>query len=272
MKIKATTGLYGIIGRPVRHSLSPAMHNAAFQAMDMDAVYLAFDVEVAEKAIDAAKTLGIKGLSVTVPHKQAVMACLDEIDKTAKVIGAVNTVKNLEDGRLSGINTDWKGAMKALKAVTDIAGRKAVVLGAGGSARAVIFGLKQGGAIVHVANRTIEKAERLAAEFKCTFSNLKDIPEAGADILINTTSVGMGKMAGLSPVEPHVTGWFKVVMDIVYGRTPTRLLQDAQKQGCTIIEGYNMLLYQAVAQFEYWTGMNAPTKIMKQALFQEIRG
>lgn len=267
MHIDAATKLYGIIGKPVGHSLSPAMHNAAFQHKGINAVYLAFETGSPEKAVDAVRTIGIKGLSVTVPHKESIMPFLDEIDKTAKRIGAVNTVRN-SNGVLSGTNTDWIGAVKALKAVIDLENTEVTVLGAGGSARAVIFGLLKEKAKVHIANRTKEKAGRLAEEFGCSFSGLDDLSGINGAILVNTTSVGMGELRGISPVPKQLLKQFSVVMDIVYGKEKTRLLQDAEEFGCIIVEGIEMLLHQAAAQFEFWTGKKAPFDAMRKALIQ----
>ncbi len=267
MRIDASTELFGIIGRPVGHSLSPAMHNAAFEHWGINAVYLAFETDSPAKAADAARTLGIKGLSVTVPHKETIMDFLDEIDETARQIGAVNTVKNLE-GHLSGTNTDWIGAVEALRAVTEIKGRRIVVLGAGGSARAAVYGLTRAGALVHIANRTVEKAGRLAREFGCSFSGLDELSQTEADILINTTSVGMTPLQNISPVPEKELDRFSVVMDIVYGSKKTRLITDAERHGCRTVPGTQMLLHQAAAQFEYWTERQAPFEVMKKALLE----
>ena len=271
MRIDAGTSLYGILGKPVSHSLSPAMHNAAFESEGINAVYLAFETDSPGRALEAVRTLGIKGLSVTVPNKETIMAFLDKIDETAGAIGAVNTVKNLS-GRLTGINTDWIGAVEALRTKTHLKGKRAVVLGAGGSARAVVFGLLRAGALVHIANRTVEKAGALAGEFGCSFSGLEDFSEAGGDILINTTSVGMGELAGVSPVPEAGLAGFSLVMDIVYGAGRTRLLLDAEKMGCATVSGREMLLYQAAGQFEFWTGLKAPLKIMRRALVDAQTG
>ena len=271
MRIDAATALYGIIGRPVRHSLSPAMHNAAFEHEGINAVYIAFETDSPGRAMDAVRTLGIRGLSVTVPNKETVMAFLDEMDETARRIGAVNTVKNRK-GCIEGINTDWIGAVKALKEAAALRGKKAVVIGAGGSARAVVFGLVKEGAEVHIVNRTVEKAGRLAEEFDCSFSGLDGLSAADGDILINTTSVGMGGLQGLSPVPDGELGKFSIVMDIVYGSRKTRLLLDAERAGCITIQGTEMLLHQAAAQFEYWTGRKAPLEVMKKALLDSQAG
>lgn len=271
MQVDAGTGLYGIIGKPVGHSLSPAMHNAAFESQGINAVYLAFETDSPGKALEAVRTLGIRGLSVTVPNKEGIITFLDKTDETAATIGAVNTVKN-SGGRLTGINTDWIGAVEALRTKTDLKGKRAIVLGAGGSARAVVFGLLSQGAHVHIANRTIEKAKDLAGEFGCSFSGLEDFSRAGGDILINTTSVGMGELAGVSPVPEAELGRFRLVMDIVYGGTSTRLLLDAERKGCSIVSGKEMLLFQAAGQFEFWTGLKAPAEVMKRALLRAQEG
>ncbi len=271
MQIDSSTRLFGIIGRPVGHSLSPVMHNAAFEHLGINAVYLAFETDSPGKAMEAVKTLGIRGLSITVPNKETVMGFLDEIHETARDIGAVNTVRN-QHGRLQGINTDWIGAVEAIKAATSVQGSRVVVLGAGGSARAVIFGLTREGAVVHIANRTVEKAQRLADEFGCTYSGIEGLSAVGGDILINTTSVGMGSMEGVSPVKEEELDGFSLVMDIVYGRKETRLLKDARKHGCRVIPGTRMLLFQAVAQFDFWTGRKAPVNIMERALMAALAG
>ncbi len=266
--IDAQTRLYGIIGHPVRHSLSPAMHNAAFRERGVNAVYLAFDCRDVAAALAGVRGLGIGGLSVTIPHKEAVMAHLDEVDPMARRIGAVNTVVN-RDGRLLGLNTDWIGAVKALEEVTGLRGRRVVVLGAGGSARAVVAGLSQAGAEVHVANRTVERARELAQAWRATWSGL-DAPLQG-EILVNTTSVGMAPAVEAIPVPPQVAGRFGVVMDIVYSPLETRLLTAAREAGAVAVNGLRMLLHQAVAQFEAWTGLPAPVEVMEQALMDGLK-
>lgn len=261
----AKTGLFGIIGHPVAHSMSPAMHNAAFRALGLNAVYLAFDVTDLDAALSGVRGLGIKGVSITIPHKEAVLRFLDEIDPVAQRIGAVNTIVN-RSGRLSGINTDCTGALSAIEEVTSLRGRKVLVLGAGGAARAVCAGLADRGAAVHVANRTPERARALAEAFNLTWSGLERLGDIEADILINTTSIGMGPDYNETPMEKGFLGSFEVVMDIVYSPLKTRLLKEAGDAGCKTINGLNMLLYQAEAQFEFWTGQKAPRDAMKGAL------
>ncbi len=254
--IDARTGLYCIFGHPVAHSLSPQMHNAAFKFLDKNAVYLAFDITSIQDALLAIKTLNIQGASVTVPHKKAVMPFLDFIDPVAASIGAVNTIVN-RDGRLEGYNTDWIGAVTALEAFTKLEGKNCVVLGAGGSARAVAVGLRQKGANIHIANRTAQKAQELADLVDGTHSGLDDLGFQ-ADVLINTTTVGMKPNDHLSPVGTEALQGVDVVMDIVYAPLITRLLDDAKRQGCRIVNGLAMLVHQAVAQQEIWAQQKLP--------------
>ncbi len=261
-------GLYGIIGHPVGHSLSPHMHNAAFRALGIPAFYAPFDVTDLEGAMRGVRALGIKGLSVTVPHKEAIVKYLDLVDKVARKIGAVNTVIN-RDGTLSGTNTDWIGAVKALKEHLSLKGKKALVIGAGGSAKAIVMGLVEEGARVHIANRTQEKAEQLGDQFGCSCSGL-DLPGGlEFDILINATTVGMG-VEDAMPVEEDVIRGADLVMDIVYSPLETRLLRVARGLGKVTVNGLKMLLYQAVAQFELWTGVDAPIEVMENALKEAV--
>ncbi len=266
----AHTELYGIIGHPVGHSLSPAIHNAAFRAIKKNAVYLAFDVLDLPGAIGGIRALGIKGLSVTIPHKETIMGLLDEIDPVASRIGAVNTVANRE-GHLVGTNTDWMGAVRALKEVTDLKERKILVIGAGGASRAVCIGLMDMGvAGIHIANRTPERAKALAGICNASWSGLDGISATEASILINTTSVGMTPNVNEIPISPELLPRFQVVMDIVYSPIETRLLREASEAGCKTVRGIKMLLYQGIAQFEFWTGETAPILVMEQALRKSI--
>jgi shikimate dehydrogenase len=249
------------------------MHNAAFRYMGIDAVYLAFDVTDISSALAGVRSLGISGLSVTVPHKEAVLVLLDEVDDTAKSIGAVNTVIN-RDGILTGANTDWLGAVRALSGRAAIEGKRALVVGAGGSARAVVAGLSDSGAEVHIANRTVSRAQKLAGLFKTSWCGLEDVEdvfrEEAPDILVNTTTVGMAPDDRRMPVPPVLLEMMGekggVVMDIVYSPRETLLLKEAERCGCSVIDGLQMLLFQAVEQFEMWTGADAPVDVMRRAL------
>jgi len=268
--INGATQLFGIIGDPVRHSFSPAMHNAAFKALGLNMAYVPLPACDLAPALDGLKALGFGGVSVTIPHKQAVLPLLDEVEPVARRIGAVNTIRieRALDGscRLLGKNTDWLGANRALAEVLPLAGSRVLLLGAGGSARAVGFGLREAGAEVLLANRTRSRAEELARELGGTCVAWEDVGEVQAEALVNTTSVGMTPYIEASPVPAEYLGHFAVVMDIVYAPRQTRLLQEAAAAGCTVIDGLQMLLYQGMSQFEWWTGLTAPATEMRRAL------
>ena len=259
------TTVCGIVLHPAGHTRSPAMHSAAFRALGLDAVYLAFDVppEALGAAIAGARALGLRQLAVSLPHKRAVMAHLDDVDDTARRIGAVNTVTR-RDGKLHGANTDWIGAVRALESEANLDGARAVVLGAGGSARAVVFGLLQRGARVTVLNRTRVRAESLAAELGAEGAGeLGDLARTPHDVLVNTTSVGL--RAEASPVDATAIDPGAVVMDAVYDPERTRLLRDAESRGARVVPGKWMLVHQAAEQLALWSGRDAPLDVMAAA-------
>lgn len=264
--ISPRTGLCGVVLHPAHHTRSPAMHNAAFVSLGIDAVYLAFDVapEALADALSGARALGIRQLAVSLPHKVAIMEHLDEVDETARTIGAVNTVTQ-RGGRLIGSNTDWIGAMRALEERGNciLADAHAVVLGAGGAARGVVFGLRERGARVTVLNRTEETARDLARSLGATAGSLDDLGELAHDVLINTTSVGLNE--DVSPVPAAALSAQSTVMDAVYEPEHTRLLQDAAARGATTLGGKWMLVYQAAEQLQAWSGGAAPIEVMAEA-------
>ena len=272
MQIDGTTQIYGIMGKPVSHSLSPAMHNASFQELGLNNVYLPFEVADVARAMDGFRAIGVRGVSVTLPHKQAVIPHLDGIDPVTKNIGAVNTL--LIDGKhIHGYNTDWNGANQALGMILDIPGSTVLVLGAGGAARAIGFGLQEKRATVILANRTIPKAQTLAKELNCEsypLADIADIRDLKVDALINATSVGMTPQIDATPVPITLLENIQAVMDIVYAPVETRLLREAKQVGCKTIDGRYMLLYQGVAQFEMWTGRKAPVDVMREKLFSQL--
>jgi shikimate dehydrogenase len=244
------------------------MHNAAFQALDIDAVYLAFDVPPASlpDAFAGMRALGVRQLAVSIPHKVDAMAWVDEVDDTARTIGAINTVTRDGD-RLIGTNSDWQGVTAAVarEAGRRLDGTRAVVLGAGGAARAAVFGLLRAGASVTVLNRTESKAAALARELGASSSGsleeLADLPEWG--VLVNTTSVGLKE--DVSPVAAAAIRKDAVVLDAVYDPQETRLLRDAAAVGARTVAGKWWLVYQAAAQLERWTGRAAPVEVMAEA-------
>jgi shikimate dehydrogenase len=274
--LDGSTELFGIIGNPVRHTLSPVMHNAAFASLGMNRVYVPMEVHDVAQAMSGLRGLGFRGVSVTVPHKEAVMPFLDEIDPVAERIGAVNTLLLRKDsaGRtvVRGCNTDWLGANAALAATgLDLRSKRVVVAGAGGAAKAVGFGLRQAGAEAIITNRTEKSGKALADWLGCEFLALDDLAWVQADVLINTTSVGMEPDADGIIVPPALLSKFAVVMDIVYAPLETRLLREAKAAGCKVIDGLAMLLYQGAEQFRLWTDTAAPVQVMRAALEEELR-
>jgi len=269
MAIDAKTRLYGVFGDPVTHSLSPALHNAAFGATGLNAVYLAFGLKGAKGAVDAVRHLNMGGASVTIPHKTDVMAHLDEVDETARAIGAVNTIVN-KAGKLIGFNSDVDGAMRALEQKGEIAGKKVVMIGAGGAARAIGYGIKQKGGSLLIANRSADKGEALAKDLGASFCPLTGLDLGDVDILINATSVGMTPHVDDVPVPLDSLTSRTLVMDIVYNPLETALLSAARAAGCETVDGTAMFVFQAVAQFELWTGLEAPVDLMRRTVLDAL--
>jgi shikimate dehydrogenase len=267
--IDGRTKVYGLLGRPVAHSLSPAMHNAAFRELGLNAVYVAFPVTDLAQAVAGLRGLAIAGVSVTIPFKEEIIPLLDELDPQAARMGAVNTVVNRE-ARLTGSNTDWLGALAALRTKTGIRGEHFLILGAGGAARAIAFGLLEQGGRVTVTDLDPERATALAREFPLEALPLGALGLCPATILINATPVGLAPDVEAIPIEPDLLGRFRLVMDIVYRPLQTRLLQEARIQGCQTIDGLQMLIYQGAAQFELWTGQPAPLATMSQAAYAAL--
>jgi len=254
----AQTELYGVIGNPVRHSLSPMIHNGAFRRLGWNAVYLAFEVKNIEEALRGMRGLGVRGVSVTIPFKTEVLPFLDKIEGLAKKVGAVNTIINRR-GRLIGYNTDCEGALEALEEKMDLRGKRVVLLGAGGAARAIGFGLKERGVPLIVVNRSKERGWALSKELRCNYLPISSLArmkegELEADILINATSLGMYPRDGETPIPKKFLKKGMVVMDIVYEPLQTRLLREAKEKGCVTVDGLEMLIRQGMAQFEIWTG------------------
>jgi shikimate dehydrogenase len=264
-EITQRTALCGILLHPAAHTRSPAMHNAAFAHLDIDAVYVAFDVPGARlgEAIRGARALALRQLAISIPHKESVIEHLDEIDATAQRIGAVNTV-TLRGERLAGSNTDWVGAVCALERADKLDGKNAVVLGAGGTARAVVYGLLERGARVTVLNRTRERAVAVAEALGADGAgSLTDLGTTACDVLVNATSVGLRRDA--SPVPADAVPADALVLDAVYDPEDTRLLRDAAARGARTISGKWMLIHQAAEQLRLWTGREAPIEVMERA-------
>lgn len=262
--------VYGLIGNPVGHSLSPPMHEAAYETLDLDARYVTFEPEsdALETALEGAKALGIRGLNVTIPFKRDVMSVV-EPDPLARKIGAVNTIDF--QGKPTGYNTDATGVVRALDHHDVERAGTAVVVGAGGAGRASAFALGDEGMTVRIANRTLSRAEALADELSTTgiaasAHGLAELPEIlrNASILVNATSVGMGTDATPVPADALHEGL--TVLDAVYDPIETRLLRDAAGVGARTIDGAWMLLFQGAAAFELWTDLDAPVRAMNDAL------
>jgi len=266
-----------VIGDPVRHSLSPAMHNAAFAELGLDWVYLAFPVPsgAGADAVAAMRTLRLGGLSVTMPHKAEVLAAVDRVDTTATELGAANCLAWSGDG-LTAHNTDGRGFIDSLRldAGVDPAGRTAVVLGAGGAARAVVFALAGAGAqSVVVVNRTLARAEEATA-LAPTIARVGGLDDvATADIVVNATPVGMGARgdeSGASPVPSHSLHAGQTVVDLVYTPVRTPLLEAAAACGAQAVDGIGMLVHQAGHALTLWTGRPAPLAVMRGAAREAI--
>ena len=281
MAISAQTQLCGLLGNPVNHSLSPAIHNAAFEKLGLNFAYLAFPVESEhlEQAIRGIRALGhIRGFSVTIPHKVSIIPLLDSVETTAKHIGSVNTIIK-DRGLLVGSNTDASGALQALRqGGMNLAGQRVVMLGSGGAARAIAFGLCVEGNIGHLTLLGIDDKERttlatdLRAKTKIAVTghslNATTLGQAldDAQLLIHCTPIGMHPKIEQSCVPKELLHPGLTVMDIVYNPLNTQLLQEAQAAGCHTIKGIEMFLHQAVGQFELWTGQPAPIDTMRNIL------
>ncbi len=284
-KIRAATAIYGVIANPVAHSMSPAIHNAAFEETGLDAVYVPLKVEADPvEFVKAFRSLDVQGYSVTLPHKEAILPAMDEVDELARKIGALNTVVN-RGGRLIGTNTDVSAAVGALEAAlsgdpagrtpgkrSPLNGRRILLIGAGGASRAVAFGLVARGAKVTVANRTRERAARLAQELGCDSCALSELASCAADALVNTTSVGMWPNVDETPAPASVLRKNMVVFDAVYNPPETRLLREAKAAGCRTISGVVWFVNQAAAQFELWTGKPAPREVMERVIRKRLIG
>jgi shikimate dehydrogenase len=269
MALNADTVLFAVFGDPVSHSLSPVMHNQGLSDVGYNGVYLAFRVQDIGKAVSGIKALDIKGASITIPHKVSVIPFLDELDDTAEKIGAVNTIINRQ-GVLTGYNSDCLGAINAISEKTAIKDKDVVIIGAGGAARAIGFGIISEGGRLTVLNRTVEKGEALAKDLGAEFQHISNLNKTKCQILINTTPVGMIPDTDVMPVKSDDLDKSVVVMDVIYNPLKTRLLKEAEHIGCTTIDGVSMFVYQGAFQFELWTGKKAPVEVMKEAVLNAL--
>ncbi|MGM0874344.1 MAG: shikimate dehydrogenase [Bacillota bacterium] len=274
--------LYGLIGCPVEHSMSPDIHNDAFKEKNIDGYYHAFHIEPDQlsESVQALKVLGVKGFNVTIPHKISIIPYLDELNETAKIVGTVNTVVNV-NGRLIGHNTDGNGYIRSLTHVLKkpIADHKILIIGAGGAARGIYYTLAhQGCQVIDLCNRTVSKAAELIKE--CPFKNTsKALPLEEAelylesyDIIIQTTSVGLHPNINCKPLSLKNAKKSAVVSDIVYNPIKTALLEEAEELGLTIHNGVGMLVHQAVLAFELWTNEIPSVEKMTSIVYDKLGG
>ena len=276
--ISGKTKICALIGDPIGHTMSPAMHNAAYKKLGLDYIYIPFRVrpEDLSKAVDGLRALNVRGFNVTIPHKVSIIPLLDGLDPLAEKIGAVNTVVN-KDGELRGYNTDAEGFLRALlERGIEPSGKEVIVLGAGGASRAITYILAEKGARLTILNRQLELdwAEDIAELIKADFGKVVRVLELRddylaealerADILVNATSVGMSPNSGESPVSAELLKDSLIVFDIVYNPIETRLLREAKAVGARTIGGIDMLAWQGSLAFEKWTGQKAPLDLMRK--------
>ena len=284
MNVLGSTKVLGVFGHPISHSLSPVMHNAAIKALNIDYIYVPFHVmpNDLEKAVDGIRSLDISGVNVTIPHKEQVIKYLDEVSEYALQIGSVNTIIN-ENGRLKGDTTDGPGFLKSVEAVWGkIDGSKVMILGAGGSAKAISYALARINCKVVIANRTEERAKELSESLNAACGN--DLSKAiglhreelaeelhETNLLVNTTSVGMHPDVDGIPLPPDLLHPGLKVYDLVYNPLKTRFVSEARSRKIEAVTGLGMLIYQGALSFEMWTGKKAPIIVMEEALSAHFR-
>jgi 3-dehydroquinate dehydratase/shikimate dehydrogenase len=270
-RLRRKTRIYGVIGDPIGHSLSPVLQNAGFQARKMDAVYLPFLVRDLSDFLRAIGPLGIAGFSVTLPHKQAILRHLDDCDPMAARIGAVNTVVVRGGGKLYGYNTDYVGVLRALEQRIPLRGSRVLLLGAGGAARAVAFALAHSGATVCVCARRPREAKKLARAVDGEAVERSRLQREFFDAIVNATPVGMYPHASVSPLKASELNC-RLVFDLIYRPRLTKLMQLAASRGIETVLGVEMFVAQGTAQWEIWTGERAPADAMRRAVLRALAG
>ena len=272
--INADTEIFGVIADPVGHSLSPVLHNTAFQQSGMNRVYVPFRIpcDDLDQFMDNARQLGVRGLSVTIPHKETIIRKLDKVDGAVRGIGAVNTVIFTENGTI-GYNTDYRAAMNCVDIAMDIeeanqplSGSTALMIGAGGVAKAIVYGLKRRGADVVITNRTLQRAEKLAQQFSCQTVRWERRHAVKADLIINGTSIGMHPNVDETPYDKHYLRQGIVVFDTVYNPEQTLLIKEALQHNCKVITGVEMFVRQAARQFYLFTGQESSGELLRDTL------
>ncbi len=263
-QVDAVTRIYGVVGDPIEHSLSPIIMNTALRRENVNGVYLALHAKTLKDLIHCVRGIPLHGLSITMPYKQAILSHLDNTDAHTTKIGACNTVVRGQDGKLYGFNTDAAGVVRPIEQRLSIEGAKVLVLGAGGAARAAVFGLQERGAEVWILNRTSAKAQKLARQAKARTIKRADLRKIAFDVIINATPVGMGNTRDCPLKDEEIQA--RVVFDMVYDPVETHLLQVARAKGIAVIPGVEMFVQQAARQFEIWTGKPAPADDMLRAV------
>ena len=256
-QVDAATRVYGVVGDPIAHSLSPTIMNAAFRRENVNAVFLALHAKTLKDLLACVREIPIHGISVTMPYKEAILPYLDNTDAHSAKIGACNTVVRAQDGKLYGFNTDASGIIRPLeRRLNTLEGARILVLGAGGAARAAVFGLKERGSEVYILNRSLAPAKKLAHQAHARIMKRTDVKKIAFDVIINATPVGMGNTRETPLQEKEINA--RYVFDMVYDPAETRLLKLAKERGAQVIPGIEMFVHQAARQFEIWTGKPAP--------------
>jgi len=268
-QVDAATRVYAVAGDPVSHSLSPVIMNAALRRENVNGVYLALHAKTLKDLMTCVRDIPIHGLSITMPYKEAIVKYLDNTDSHSDKIGACNTVVRAQDGKLYGFNTDAAGVVRPLEQRLPIDGAKVLVLGAGGAARAAVFGLKERGAEVWVLNRTAGPAQKLARSARARLLKRADLKKLSFDVIINATPVGMGNTRESPLAENEIRSRF--LFEMIYDPAETRLVKMARAQGVQIIPGIEMFVHQAARQFEIWTGKPAPWDDMLRVVTIELQ-
>ena len=264
------TSIYGVIGNPIGHSLSPQLQNAGFAARQIDAIYLPFLVQRLDDFVEGIEPLGIRGFSVTIPHKERIISYLDGCDPLARAIGAVNTVVVRGKGKLYGYNTDYVGVLQTLERRVRLRGSRVLIVGAGGAARAVAFALVRSGASVCICARRQKKAQAIAEAVGGTLVEWSSLHREFFDAIVNATPVGMHPFEGESPLEARDLNC-RLVFDTIYRPRRTKLLQLAERRGIETVSGVEMFVAQGAAQWEIWMGRHAPVKEMRQAVLTALK-
>lgn len=256
-QVDVATRVYGVVGDPISHSLSPAIMNAAFRRENVNAVYLALHAKTLKDLLACVKEIPIHGISVTMPYKEAILPFLDNTDSHTTKVGACNTVVRAQDGKLYGFNTDTAGIVRPLeRRLSTLEGARILVIGAGGAARAAVFGLKERGAEVYILNRTAAHAKKLAHQARARIMKRPDLKKMAFDVIINATPVGMGNSKETPLQDKEINA--RYVFDMIYDPAETRLMKLAKERGAQVIPGIEMFVHQAARQFEIWTGKPAP--------------